>query len=95
MAFNNLPAALQSAIQAGYLEHQFALPLKSKLGFRAIADREAFTANIGESITKTRTGLLPAMTTAMSPSHIPPSAQSGCSPASASRCIKSGPARRR
>jgi hypothetical protein len=67
MAFNNLPAALQGAIQAGYLEHQFALPLKSKLGFRAIADREAFTANIGESITKTRTGLLPAMTTAMSP----------------------------
>lgn len=67
MAFNNLPAALQGAIQAGYLEHQFALPLKSKLGFRAIADREAFTANIGESITKTRTGLLPAMITAMSP----------------------------
>lgn len=67
MAFNNLPAALQSAIQAGYLEHQFGLPLKAKLGFRDIADREAFTANIGESITKTRTGLLPAMTTAMSP----------------------------
>jgi hypothetical protein len=67
MAFNNLPAALQGAIQAGYLEHQFALPLKSKLGFRDIADREAFTANIGETITKTRTGLLPAITTAMAP----------------------------
>jgi len=67
MAFNNLPAALQGAIQAGYLEHQFSLPLNAKLGFRAIADREAFTANIGESITKTRTGLLPVMTTAMSP----------------------------
>jgi hypothetical protein len=67
MAFNNLPAALQSAIQAGYLEHQFELPLKAKLGFRDIADREAFTANIGETITKTRTGLLPAVTTAMAP----------------------------
>lgn len=67
MAFNNLPAALQSAIQAGYLEHQFSLPLKAKLGFRDVADREAFTANLGETITKTRTGLLPAITTAMAP----------------------------
>lgn len=67
MPLNNLPAALQSVIQTGFLEHQFGLPLKAKLGFRAIADREAFTANIGETITKTRTGLLPAITTAMSP----------------------------
>ncbi|MEX3933279.1 hypothetical protein AB4Y32_16000 [Paraburkholderia phymatum] len=67
MALNNLPAALQSVIQTGFLEHQFGLPLKAKLGFRAIADREPFTANIGETITKTRTGLLPAVTTAMSP----------------------------
>lgn len=67
MSFNNLPASIQSVIQLGYLEHQFGLPLKAKLGFRAIADRELFMANIGESITKTRTGLLPAVTTAMSP----------------------------
>lgn len=67
MALNNLPAALQSVIQTGFLEHQFGLPLKAKLGFRAIADREPFTANIGETITKTRTGLLPAITTPMSP----------------------------
>ncbi|SDR37592.1 hypothetical protein SAMN05443245_5242 [Paraburkholderia fungorum] len=67
MPLNNLPTALQSAIQTGFLEHQFKLPLKAKLGFRDIADREAFTANIGETITKTRTGLLPAVTTAMSP----------------------------
>lgn len=66
MALNNLPSALQSVIQTGFLEHQFGLPLKSKLGFRAIADKEAFGANIGESITKTRTGLLPAQTTALS-----------------------------
>ncbi len=67
MPFNNLPAALQSVIQAGFLEHQFGLPLRAKLGFRDIADREPFTANIGETITKTRTGLLPAIVTAMSP----------------------------
>src|ERR1700761_5302973 len=67
MPLNNLPAALQSAIQTGFLEHQFRLPLKAKLGFRSIADREPFTANIGETITKTRTGLLPAVTTPMAP----------------------------
>lgn len=67
MAFNNLPAAIQSVIQLGYLEHQFGMPLKAKLGFRAIADREPFMANIGETITKTRTGLLPAITTPMAP----------------------------
>jgi len=67
MSFNNLPAAIQSVIQAGYLEQQFGLPLKARLGFRAIADREPFLANVGETITKTRTGLLPAITTPMAP----------------------------
>jgi hypothetical protein len=67
MPLNNLPAALQSTIQMGFLEHRFGLPLKAKLGFRSIADREPFTANIGETITKTRTGLLPAITTPMAP----------------------------
>lgn len=67
MPINNLPAALQGAIQSGFLEHQFGLPLRAKLGFRDIADKEEFTANLGETITKTRTGLLPAVTTAMSP----------------------------
>lgn len=67
MGINNLPAALQGAIQDGFLEHQFGLPLRAKLGFRDIADREPFTANIGETITKTRTGLLPAITAPMAP----------------------------
>lgn len=67
MGINNLPAALQSTIQMGFLEHRFGLPLKAKLGFRSIADREPFTANVGETITKTRTGLLPAITTPMAP----------------------------
>ena len=65
MAFNNLPSAIQSVIQTGFLERAFGDSLRAKLGFRAIADRELFAANIGESITKTRTGLLPAVTTPM------------------------------
>lgn len=67
MSINNLPTALQSVIQQGWLEHKFEKPLRAKLGFRSIADREDFMAEIGETITKTRTGLLPAVTTAMSP----------------------------
>lgn len=67
MSLNNLPASIQSVIQQGWLEHHFGKPLRAKLGFRAIADREPFLANIGETITKTRTGLLPAVTTPLAP----------------------------
>jgi hypothetical protein len=67
MPINNLPTSLQSVIQTGFLEHQFHLPLTAKLGFRDIADPEDFTANVGETITKTRTGLLPAVTTPLAP----------------------------
>lgn len=67
MGIQNLPSSIQSAIQIGMLEHQFKRPLVAKLGFRAIADREAFMAGIGETLTKTRTGLLPAITTAVAP----------------------------
>jgi hypothetical protein len=67
MGIQNLPASLQSVIQQGWLEHAFQKGLRAKLGFRAIADREDFPANIGETITKTRTGLLPAITTPVTP----------------------------
>lgn len=63
MGINNLPSPLQSVIQQGYLEREFEQALHADLGFRAIADREPFLAGIGETITKTRTGLLPAVTT--------------------------------
>lgn len=65
--FNNLPAALQSVIQQGLLETAFKNPLEAKLGYRTVADREPFSANIGETITKTRAGLLPAITTPLPP----------------------------
>ena len=67
MPLNNLPASIQSVIQQGWLEHRFRKALKAKLGFRAIADKEPFLAEIGETITKTRTGLLPAITTPIAP----------------------------
>lgn len=67
MGINNLPASLQSVIQQGYLERRFRDALRAKLGFRAIADREPFEAGIGETITKTRTGLLPAISTPIAP----------------------------
>ncbi len=65
MSINSLPASLHSVIQQGFLERQFQQALRAKLGFRAIADREDFGANIGETITKTRVGLLNAVTSPM------------------------------
>lgn len=67
MPINNLPASIQSVIQQNFLERAFEEALRAKLGFRSIADREMFMAGIGETITKTRTGLLPAITSAMAP----------------------------
>ena len=70
MAINDLPSSLQSIIQQGYLERKFMQALRAKLGFRMIADREPFSAGIGETITKTRTGLLAAVTTPMAPAAV-------------------------
>ncbi|HUW82313.1 MAG TPA: DUF4043 domain-containing protein [Phycisphaerae bacterium] len=67
MPLNNLPAALQDVIQQNMLETAFKKPLEAKLGYRSIADQENFPAEIGETITKTRTGLLPAITTPLPP----------------------------
>lgn len=59
MAIANFPAVLQPIIQTGYLERRFEQSLRAKLGFTAVADRETFSARIGESSTRTRAGLLP------------------------------------
>jgi len=66
MGIQNFPAALQPIIQQGFLERQFQDGLRAKLGFRAIADRETFAIGIGETLTKTRTGLKAAATTPLS-----------------------------
>lgn len=68
MSIQNFPAALQAAIQQGFLAREFENGLKSKLGFRDVADREIFPNAIGETLTKTRKGLKTPVTTPLTPS---------------------------
>ena len=67
MAIQNFPAALQPIIQQGFLEREFQQALRSRLGYRACADREAVAVGIGETLTKTRAGLKPTVTTPLAP----------------------------
>lgn len=68
MAIQNFPAALQPIIQQGFLEREFQSGIQSILGFRAVADREAFPNKIGETVIKTRRGLKAPVTTPLTPS---------------------------
>ncbi len=63
MAINNFPAALQPLIQQGFLDREFEQALRSRLAYRGIADRMDFSVGIGETLTKTRVGLKPSVTT--------------------------------
>ena len=67
MGIQNFPAALQPIIQQGFLEREFQSALHSRLGYRACADREEFAVGIGETLTKTRAGLKPSVTTPLTP----------------------------
>ena len=67
MGIQNFPLALQPIIQQGFLEREFESALTSRLGYRAIADREPFAVGIGETLTKTRAGLKPSVTTPLAP----------------------------
>ncbi len=67
MSIQNFPPALQPIIQQGFLEREFQAALSSRLGYRAVADREEFAVGIGETLTKTRAGLKPAITTPLAP----------------------------
>lgn len=68
MGIQNFPPALQPIIQQGFLEREFEQALRSRLGYRACADREVFAVGIGETLTKTRAGLKPSATTPIAPS---------------------------
>lgn len=57
MGIQSFPAALQPIIQQGFLEREFQSGLQSRLGFRAVADREDVPTKVGETVTKTRRGL--------------------------------------
>jgi hypothetical protein len=67
MGIQNFPLALQPIIQLGFLEREFEQALRSRLGYRACADRESFAVGIGETLTKTRAGLKPTVTTPLAP----------------------------
>lgn len=67
MPISNFPVALQPIIQQGFLEREFQQALRSRIGYRAVADREEIAVGIGETITKTRAGLKPAITTPLPP----------------------------
>jgi hypothetical protein len=67
MGIQNFPASLQPIIQQGFLEREFSQALRSKLGYRACADRVSIAAGIGETLTKTRAGLKPSVTTPLAP----------------------------
>ncbi len=67
MGIQNFPTALQPIIQQGFLEREFEHALQSRLGYRDVADREEFAVGIGETLTKTRAGLKPSITTPLAP----------------------------
>ena len=67
MGIQNFPAILQPILQQGFLEREFQQSMESRLGYRACADRQDFAVGIGETLTKTRAGLKPSVTTPMSP----------------------------
>jgi hypothetical protein len=68
MPIQNMPTSLQPAIQQGFLETEFRNGLTSAIGYRAIADKESVSINVGETVTKTRAGLKAPVTTPLAPS---------------------------
>jgi hypothetical protein len=69
VSIDAFPAALQPIIQTNYLERRCEQALRAKLAYRQVADREPFPARIGETLTKTRAGLLPVVTTPLAPTQ--------------------------
>ena len=67
MSIASLPSPLQPLIQKGYLDRSFEDGLYSKLCFRTVADREPVAIGTGETITKTRAGLLAPAVTPLDP----------------------------
>lgn len=66
--FGPFPAQLQNAIQQNFLERAFIDPLLNILNYRVIADKEVFSGRIGDTVTKTRLGLMLPNTTPLNPS---------------------------
>lgn len=68
MSAITLPAALEAILQQNQLQKEFQLGLRAKLEYRALAERMTFPISIGQTLTATRTGYLPAVDTPLNPS---------------------------
>jgi hypothetical protein len=68
MTFGPFPSQLANAIQKNYLERAFIDSLLNNLAYREIADKESFPGRIGDTITKTRMGLMIPNMTPLDPS---------------------------
>jgi hypothetical protein len=67
MSIANLPESLQGAIQENLLYTEFEQALQPNLVYRTIAQREKFDIQKGQTMTYTRAGLKPPVTTALNP----------------------------
>src|ERR1700712_3033937 len=67
MGIQNFPASLQPIIQQVFLDREFSQALRSRIGYRACADRVNVAVGIGETLTKTRAGLKPSITSPLLP----------------------------
>lgn len=67
MGIQNFPLVLQPIIQQGFLLEEFENSLRANLVYRAIAEQDAFPVRKGETVTRTRTALRPAVTTPLVP----------------------------
>ncbi len=67
MAIADFPQNLQDIIQQNMLKREFIDGLQSKIAYRSICDRESFPVASGETITKTRTGMLTPVTNPIDP----------------------------
>jgi hypothetical protein len=68
MTFGPVVSNFSDAIQKGYLERNFVDSLIPLLVYRSCADKEQFSGRIGETITKTKTGLIVPNITPLNPS---------------------------
>jgi hypothetical protein len=67
MAIADFPSDLQDIIQQNMLEREFEEGLTSKLAYSQMADVEEFPNNVGETLTKTKTGYLTPTETPVNP----------------------------
>ena len=78
--FTSFAAALAAELQTGFVEREFEEGLDSQLAFRREAIRETVPARVGESITRTRTGRLTPVTSALAPQSTANDLNNGITP---------------